>query len=511
MSPRAPRPLRDLAPRLLTEPRAARRFGRAVADASLEYLAGVARGKTYSGASIATLDRLFNEPLPEHGAAPSAVLREARRKVFRHSMQMAHPRLFGLFCAAPLPVAALAELPAAILNQSLDAWKAGPAATHLEVRLIRWMNDLIGYPRSAFGLLTSGGGIANTIALKLARDGVLGARGRRSGIPARAAGRLRVYASDQAHFSIARSLDVLGMGERALVRIPSDRRMKMIPEALTAAIARDRRRGLRPVAVVATAGTTNTGNIDPLAAITAIARAQDLHLHVDAAYGGALLFSERFGDRLRGLERADSITIDPHKWLFQPFSLGGLFVRDGASLHSSFHTEPDYLRKDLEREPERLDFYHYSMEGSHRFRGLKLWFTLKTLGRSGLARLVDRTMDVALHLERRVRADPRFEIFDAPVELASVCFRYLPEEEQRGGVRRRGARRDGGARRRARLNGAQTAIQQEIERSGAAWFPNIVLRGDVYFRFGVFNYLTTEEDVDAVLRLILRVAKRLRV
>ncbi len=155
------------------------------------------------------------------------------------------------------------------------------------------------------------------------------------------------------------------------------------------------------MAVVATAGTTNTGTIDPLPEITAIARRAGVHCHVDAAYGGALLFSSRYRDRLDGIEAADSVTVDPHKWLFQPFSLGGLFVRDGRALNASFRTEPDYLRKDLESEPERLDFYHYSMEGSRPFRGLKFWFTLKGLGRRGLGALVDRTMQIAFHLERR--------------------------------------------------------------------------------------------------------------
>jgi aromatic-L-amino-acid decarboxylase len=495
-----PRPPADDRRTLATR-RSALAFGRRLLRATLDHLHGPGSRRTYSGADLAALDRLFDQPLPREGRDPAAVLEECRRTVFRHSMQMSHPRIFGLFNPAPLPVAAFAELPAAFLNQSVDAWKAGPAATHLEARLIRWMNDLIGFGPEAFGVFTSGGGIANTIALKMARDRALGARARAAGIPARAAGRLRVYASDQAHFSIARSLDVLGLGERSLVRIPADRRMRLRADRLEQAVARDRRRGLVPAAIVATAGTTNTGNLDPIAPAARVARRAGAHLHVDAAYGGALLFSERFADRLAGLRLADSVTIDPHKWLFQPFSLGGLFVRDGRALNRCFTMDPDYLRKDLEREPGRLDFYHYSMEGSRAFRGLKFWFTLKTLGRRGLGALVDHTMDVAAHLEARVRADPRFELFGAPVELASVCFRYLPPWARRLTGRERAA---AGARR--RLNRAQTRIQQRVESGGYAWFPAILLRGDVYFRFGIFNYRTTCRDVDAALRHVLVIA-----
>ncbi|HEU4403458.1 MAG TPA: pyridoxal-dependent decarboxylase, partial [Candidatus Polarisedimenticolia bacterium] len=320
----------------------------------------------------------------------------------------------------------------------------------------------------------------------------------------RGADRLRIYASDQAHFSIARALDLLGLGEETLVRVRSDRDMKMRPDLLAAAIDRDLKRRFRPMAIVATAGTTNTGNIDPLPAIGRLARARGIHLHVDAAYGGALLFSNRYSDRLRGLRQADTVTIDPHKWLFQPFSLGGLFARDGRALNASFRTEPDYLKKALEQEPERLDFYHYSLEGSRPFRGLKLWFTLKTIGRRGLGDLVDRTMEVAFDLEQRVRRQDCFEPFSSAVELASVCFRYLPAWARRlePGERARPAAR-------SRLNHVQVAIQQAIERRGFAWFPNIVLDGAVWFRFGVFNYLTTPRDVASVLAHIRRTAGNL--
>jgi aromatic-L-amino-acid decarboxylase len=280
--------------------------------------------------------------------------------------------------------------------------------------------------------------------------------------------------------------------------------MKMRLDHLADAIRSDLGRSLVPMAVVATAGTTNTGNIDPLRGVARIARMHRLHFHVDAAYGGALLFSSRFPGRLDGLDRADSVTIDPHKWLFQPFSLGGLFVRDGRRLNRSFTIEPGYLRKDLEAEADRLDFYHYSLEGSRSFRGLRFWFTLKTLGRRGLGGLVDRTMDVAHHLEKEVRRRDWLEAYPAPVDCASLCFRYLPRWA-------RGRPRRGSATRtlRSRLNRAQILIQQEIERRGLAWFPTIIMDRTVYFRFGIFNYLTREADVDAVLIHIRRVASAL--
>src|SRR5262245_19912859 len=369
------------------------RLGRLILDETLAHVFGPGMRRTFSGARVAELERLFDEPLPQEGRDPAGLVRQLRRTLFRHSMQMSHPRMFGLLSPAPLPIAALAELPAALLNQSLDAWKAAPAATQMELRLVRWLNDLVGFGPRAFGVLTSGGGLANLTAWKRARDRARGARARRDGLGS-AARKLRVSASDQAHFSIARALDVLGLGERALVRIPTDASHRLAPAALTAALEQGRRAGLRPMAVVATAGTTNAGVIDPLLPLERLARRAGAHYHVDAAYGGALLVSPRERARLRGIERADSVTIDPHKWLFQPFSLGGLFVRERSALEASFRVDPGYLSKKLDPEANRVDFYHYSLEGSRPFRGLKLWLSLMALGRSGLAARVERTLAV---------------------------------------------------------------------------------------------------------------------
>jgi len=459
------------------------------------------RGPAYSGAGAAQLERLFAGPIPERGLPPDRVLRRLERDILDNSMKMGHPRLFGLFTPGPLPAAAFAALPEAFLNQSPDAWKAGPAATHVESRLIRYLNGLIGFGPRAFGTFTSGGGVANLIALKMARDRVLGHDSRRRGL-GRDAERLRVYASDQAHFSLGRALDILGIGERALVLLPTGADRRLRPADVVAALARDRARGLRPMAVVATAGTTNTGSIDPVAALARAARAAGVHLHVDAAYGGALLLSRRHRHLLDGVEQADTVTVDPHKWLFQPFSLGALFARDGRALHAAFATEPEYLRKDLEAEPGRLDFYQYSLEGSRPFRGLKLWMTLQMIGRRGLGDLVDHTMDVAAHLARRVAADRRYQACGAPVDLATVCFRYLPDWARAGA----GAPTGRPARDRARLDTAQRALQQEVERRGYAWFPTVMIDGAVWFRFGVFNHRTMTRDVDQVLAHLAKVA-----
>ncbi len=495
----------------------ARRLGRRILDLTLSRTLGASADRAWSGSGLSSVARRLAAPPPARGGSEQRAMGRLRA-VFADSMRMSHPRLFGLFTPAPLPIAALADMAAAFLNQSPDAWKAGPAATEVEAGILRTFTRLIGWGPGSFGAVTSGGGGANLLALKLARDRALGigcrrrgigvaARGRGSGRAARprgpgrdAAGGLRVYASDQAHFSIARALDILGIGSDALVSLPTGRDRRLDPQRLDAALRHDRRRGVRPMAIVATAGTTSTGTLDPLPAIAACARRHAVFLHVDAAYGGALLFSRKNRRRLAGLDRADTVTIDPHKWLFQPFSLAVLLARDRERLRASCALEPDYLRKDLEREPDRLDLYQHSLEGSRPFRTLKLDLTLQTIGREGLGALVDRTVEVARLLERRVLADPRFETCGAPVDLSTVVLRYLPVWARTAASRPRGA----AARR--RLDRVQTRIQHAVERSGEAWFPAIVLDGEVWLRIGVFNYRTTGEDVDRLLRAIVSAA-----
>jgi aromatic-L-amino-acid decarboxylase len=481
----------------------ARRLGRRVLDLVLRETLPAGGERVWRGGSRKSVARHFGAPPRARGGGDRAVLARLRR-VLHDSMRLAHPRLFGLFTPAPLPVAALGDLAAAFLNQSPDAWKAGPAATEVEARLVRTFNDLAGLPRSAFGVLTSGGGMANLIALKMARDRALGLAVRKAGVARRDAARLRVYASQEAHFSLARGLDILGLGSDALVPVPIGPDRRLCCDRLEETLRRDRRRGLRPLAIVATAGTTSTGALDPLQGMARLARAYGTFFHVDAAYGGALLVSRRERQRLAGIAAADSITLDPHKWLFQPFSLAMLLVRDGRALHASCAVDPGYLRKDLEAERDRIDFFQHSLEGSRPFRGLKLDLTLQAIGLEGLAARVERTLDLARHLDACARRDGRFETCGAAVDLASVCLRYLPAWAR--GLDAAALREPG---RRARLNALQRRLQQAVEREGRAWFPALWLGDTVWLRFGVFNDRTSARDAEATLAIVARAGERL--
>jgi aromatic-L-amino-acid/L-tryptophan decarboxylase len=300
---------------------------------------------------------------------------------------------------------------------------------------------------------------------------------------------VRVYASDQTHFSIERALDVLGFPSQTLSVVPSDGRFRLRADDVADAIASDRAAGLLPLAISAVAGSTNTGSIDRIAELSGLAEREGLWFHVDAAYGGAARLSTRDASRVRDLHRADSVTIDPHKWFYQAYDIGALLVRRRDDLVETFRRSPEYYRS-AAPEQQPLDWYQYSIEGTRRFRALKLWLSWKHLGTAGLGRLIERNNDLAAYLARRCRELGGFDVLPEDPELSVVCLRHLPGADMTPEA----------------LDSHQDALQRALEASGAAWLSTTTLRGRTYLRAGVLNYLSTEADVDVTLDALVRLA-----
>jgi aromatic-L-amino-acid decarboxylase len=335
-----------------------RLLGNAVARIISEHVATLATRRVTPEATPADLEKLFAEPLPEQGIAIEEILARFRDEIAPNAMGVPSPRYFGQFNPTPLPIGVWADALSSMLNQNAGAWRNGPTSAMIEARVIRWLCDLLNYGPKSFGTLASGGSEANLIALKCARDSVAASikdRGVRT-----ANGDLVIYASDQCHFSIDKSADILGLGRDAVRKIPTGDRFRIVVAALREAIARDREAGLVPCCVVGVAGTTSTGAIDPLETLAAVARENQCWYHVDAAYGGPLAFSEKHKDKLQGIELADSITFDPHKWMFVPFSCGATLVRDGGRvLRDAFDMTPEYLNEDRGGADVEFDFFRY--------------------------------------------------------------------------------------------------------------------------------------------------------
>ena len=377
----------------------------------------------------------------------------------------------------------------------------------MEEEVVRWLCDLVGYGDESFGLLASGGVMANFIAMALVRDVHLRALTGASRPPRGAVlESVRVYASDQTHFSIARALDELGFPPETLVSVPSDERFRLHAAPVAEAIANDRAAGLRPVAIAAVAGSTNTGSVDLVPELADLAGREGLWLHVDAAYGGAARLSARDRDRVPGLHLADSVTIDPHKWFFQAYDVGALVVRDGRHLRDTFDRSPEYYRggegpvaaaDDAHGDDHagQLNFYKLGFEGTRRFRALKLWATWKHLGTSGLGRLIEANDDVAAYLARRCAEADDLEAFPEDPELSVVCFRHLP-----------GGRAAAMAMPKDDLDAHQDRLAAALEASGDGWLSTTSLHGSTWLRAGVVNYLTTEADIDRLLETLRRLA-----
>jgi glutamate/tyrosine decarboxylase-like PLP-dependent enzyme len=472
-------------------------LGRETWNEALDWLYGEAFRRPIAGDTYPDARRAYFGPGGAPAPAPHDptpwrdVLAAFRERIAPATYNAQHPGSFSYFTPPPLPTSIAGEVLSQWLQQGVDVWHAGPIGAFVEEEVVAWLRELVGMPDSSWGILTSGGVMANVMALTVARDIHLTAI-RELGSPPRGADLegVRVYASDQAHFSIARGLDVLGFPPETLHLVNSDSAYRLHAAQVAEAIAEDRAAGLTPLCIAAVAGSTNTGSVDLVPELAGLAEREGLWLHVDAAYGGAARLSARDASRVPGLELADSVTIDPHKWFFQAYDIGALVVRRHDDLLRTFHRSPEYYAS-ARPDDEPLDWYRYSFEGTRRFRALKLWASWTHLGTSGLGTLVERNDDLAAYLADRLREAEDLELTPDRPELSVVCFRHVPATLADDPER---------------LDRYQLALQRAIELDGSAWVSVTTLRGRRWLRAGVVNYLSTEADVDALLETIRRVS-----
>ena len=462
-------------------------------------------------------------PAPSDASTLEAVLEEFSSRIAPHTVSAYHPRSFGYFTPPPLVASIAGEVLAQVAQQGIDIWHAGPIGAIVEEEVVRWLCDLVGYEEGSFGILTSGGVMANFIAMAVVRDVHL-PRLRGDDMPprGRALEGVRVYTSDQTHFSIGRALDELGFPPETLAIVPADEAFRLQAAAVAEAIRRDRAAGLLPIAISAVAGATNTGSVDATGDLAALAEREGMWLHVDAAYGAAARLSPRDAGRVPHLERAHSVTVDPHKWLFQSYDIGGLVVREGGVLEQAFGgRRPEYYRAgfgrpggngaspggqidahatDGARRPadDELNFWKLGFEGTRRWRALKLWLSWKHVGSTGFARLVEANNDLAAHLAARIAAADDFEALPERPELSVVCFRHLPLGRP-GPAAGTAASTD--------LDAHQDRLQKALEASGEGWVTTTRLRGATWLRAGILNTQSTVEDVDGLLDILRRLAR----
>jgi glutamate/tyrosine decarboxylase-like PLP-dependent enzyme len=476
------------------DPEQFRRLGHDLVDLVTDYLAGLREGPVFRPMQPTERRALVDDVLGDAGLGPDAIVERFRRDVLPHAMGNGHPRFFGWVNSGPAPLGVLADFLAAAMNPSCAG--GDHAAIYVEHAAVRWLMELIGFPTGgSMGLLTSGGSVANLVGLGAARhraavqDGwnVRG-EGLQHGRPP-----LVLYATGQAHSCIQKAAELLGLGAQAVHAVAVDADLRMDMPALRAAIAADRVAGKRPFCVAASAGSVGTGAIDPLSDLADLCAAERLWLHVDGAYGGIAAAVPACAARCRGLERADSIALDPHKWLSVPLECGAVLVRDGRMLREAFSLVPPYLRTEPDRGFGGLPWFsEYGVQQTRGFRALKLWMLLQHLGRRGVRDLVGRHVALAEHLAALVEGAPDLERL--AVGLSIVCFRYAPAH-LRGDE--------------PRLDALNQRVMEDVQASGAAFLTQTTLRGRFALRACILHHATTEADLAALVNVVRQTGERL--
>jgi glutamate/tyrosine decarboxylase-like PLP-dependent enzyme len=471
-----------------------RRLGHRAVDLVADYLDGLPGRAVFTPMSPEDRRRLLDGPLPARGRPPDAILRAVEREILPHPMGNGHPRFFGWVNSPPSPLGILGDFLAAAVNPSCAG--GDHAAIYLERRVVRWLMELVGFPaRGSMGLLVSGGSMASLTCLAAARQRAAAADGwdvRARGLQGGRAP-LVLYTSDQGHSCIRKAAEVLGLGHEAVRVVPTDGEYRLDVAALAAAVATDRAAGRRPFCVAASAGTVNTGAGDPLDAIADVCRAEGLWLHVDGAYGALGAADPGLAGVYRGLERADSLALDPHKWLSVPVECGCALVRHGDVLRDTFSLMPPYLRTEEGKGFGGMPWYsEYGFQQTRGFRALKLWMTLEHLGRAGVQALVIRQRRLAARLAELVAEAPDLALA-APVPLSVVCFRFVPD----------------GAWREAEVDALNTRIVETAQTDGGVFLTGTVLRARSVLRACVLHHATTEADLAALVATVQDIGRRL--
>jgi glutamate/tyrosine decarboxylase-like PLP-dependent enzyme len=430
-------------------------------------------------------------PLPESGIDPSLLLEQTARLLFDHSLLNAHPRFFGYITAPPAPIGILGDFLASAVNPNVGAWMLSPAATEVESQTVRWIASLVGYADDCGGLLVSGGNMANFVCFLAARAAKGGAALREQGVGS--GSRLRIYASSETHTWIQKATDISGLGTSSIRWIPTDAGLRMDVAALRRQIEADAGAGDTPCIVVGTAGSVSTGAVDPLREVAAVCRDHRVWFHVDGAYGGFAAAVPEAPDDLRGLADADSVAVDPHKWLYAPLEAGCALVRDGDALRAAFAYHPPYYHF----EERATNYVDYGPQNSRGFRALKVWLALRHVGAAGYRRMIGDDIRLSQAMADAVRSHAELEFVTQ--SLSITTFRFVPAD----------VRAEAGTPETERyLDALNRELLDRLQRGGEAFVSNAVVGGRYVLRACIVNFHTSRADVEAVPEIVARVGRQ---
>jgi len=471
-----------------------RTVGHRLVDQLADSLASIPRGPVTRGEAPSAVRAALglSGSLPEEGMEPGPLLEQTARLLFDHSLFNAHPRFFGYITSSPSPIGILGDFLASAVNPNVGSFILAPAATEIEAQTVRWIAELIGYPGDCGGLLVSGGNMANFVCFFAARQAKAGWNVREQGLVGDGGRRLRVYGSVETHTWIQKAADLSGLGVASIRWIPTDSKLRMDVAALRRQLDADRAAGDVPCIVVGTGGSVSTGAVDPLHEIAAVCREYGAWFHVDGAYGGVAAAVAEAPDDLRGLSQADSVAVDPHKWLYAPLEAGCALVRDPEALRAAFAYHPPYYHFD-ERATNYVD---YGPQNSRGFRALKVWLALRQVGASGYRRMISDDIRLSRAMAAAVSRHPDLELITQ--ELSITTFRYVPRDMRA---------RTGGEEVERHLNALNREVLDRLQRGGEVFVSNAVIGGRYALRACIVNFHTDLADVEALPEIVARVAE----
>ena len=473
-----------------------REAGYKLVDRIAEHIETIAEKAITQAESPDEVRRLLglDQHLPQNGVESQRLLEEVTEALFDHSLFNGHPRFGAYITSSPAPIGMLGDFLAAAINQNVGAWKLSPLATEIEAQTVRWIAEFIGYPTDCGGLLVSGGNMANFICFLAARRDFAGPDLRVSGIGTDGSSRLRIYASVDTHTWLQKAADLFGHGTDSIRWIPVDGKQRMNLKAMETQVRRDREQGDRPFLVIGTAGSVPTGGVDALGDIGAFCGETGMWFHVDGAYGALAALVEGAPEDLAGLKDADSIAVDPHKWLYAPLEAGCALVRNWEQLKNAFSYHPSYYHF----EEEALNYYDLGMQNSRGFRALKVWLALRQVGADGYRTMISDDIRLAAHLYDLVDAHREFEALSH--SLSITTFRYVPpglDPAMRPDEREN------------YLNSLNTDVLTRLERSGEAFLSNALVEEKFALRMCIVNFQTSLDDIEALPELIAKLGREI--
>jgi glutamate/tyrosine decarboxylase-like PLP-dependent enzyme len=470
-----------------------RALGHQLVDDIAQRLAAIPHGPVTRDESPSAVRNALDlsGPLPESGTDPAQLLDRTTRLLFEHSLFNGHPRFYGYITSSPAPIGMLADLLAAAVNPNVGAWALSPAASEIEAQTVRWIASFIGYPDDCGGLLVSGGNMANIVCFFAARAAKADWNVREQGLSA-SARRLRIYGSKETHTWIQKAADLSGLGTDSIRWIATDAALRMDVAALRRQVEQDLAQGDRPCMVVGTAGSVSTGAVDPLREIAAVCREHGVWFHVDGAYGGFAAAVAGDADDLRALGDADSVAVDPHKWLYAPLEAGCALVRDPERLRAAFAYHPPYYHFD-ERATNYVD---YGPQNSRGFRALKVWLAFKQAGAAAYRQMIADDIALARAMADTIARHQELELVSCALSITT--FRYVPPE-LRSQIGEEAAERE--------IDAINRDVLDRIQRGGEAFVSNAVVGGRFVLRACIVNFHASRRDAEAVPDIVARLGR----